>query len=160
MKHSYGKHVQAEVMRYLADNRELMPDCLLQRFDDMRYYLPRIRTDKYTLLNFNSDYSTWEFRLFGNVSTIEDATACYRLAIRAMRHLYRVLEKQEVSLRDALAAAKGIDRDDIDLTEFFGSNGLSMFDSDGDDALSCCEIVKNIHEARLNNIDADTNNVA
>ena len=154
MRHTYGQHVQAEAMRYLADNIHDWPEALVDRMNDLRYYKAEISKDKYTMVNFNSDYSTWEFRLFGNIDNIDDAKVCFILAIKAMRHVYRVLENMVPSLRSLIAKALDKKRNEVCLTHFFSRYALRVFDR----TESFSAILERI--AVLPAIDEDTADVA
>lgn len=114
IKHTYGERLQAEMMAFLLDNQDRLPASVRKRLksDAIRFCHFKISSDKFTAVHGHPQ-KTWEFRLFGNVTTAVDAWRCLLLAIDAMRHAYRVrcnLTKSMVSVDeildfDALAAA-------------------------------------------------------
>lgn len=93
VKHSYSAAMQAELTGYLLNNINRMPDRVQRRLKShacVQYARLRLSTDKYTAVHYHKRLGTWEFRLFGNIDSYEDAQQCLILAIEAMRHAYRV----------------------------------------------------------------------
>jgi hypothetical protein len=158
IKHSYGQHVQAEAMVFLNKSliEGLWPSALVDRLGDMNYYKPLIQQDKYSMLHFNAGYKTWEFRIFGNISNIADAKACYILAIKAMRHVYRVLEGMVPSLRSRIAEIANIDKGNLSLSQIFCQDGCSLFR--WEEPLTIEQLIEACRAPE--SVDEDTNNVA
>lgn len=114
IKHSYGKHLQAEMMAYLLENQDRLPESVRERLksDAIRFCQFKLDSDKMRAVHGHPQ-RTWEFRLFGNVTTQHEAWRCLLLAIDAMRHAYRVrcelanplVSVDEILDFDALAAA-------------------------------------------------------
>jgi len=92
VKHSYGKRFQQSMLEYILAHQKEVPACVKQRWQDhewvAKYYGFTLDDDKYRFVAFRG--MTWEFRCFGNVSTVKDAMTCLDLAIRAFQHAYRV----------------------------------------------------------------------
>ena len=100
VEHIYGQQLQAEMLAYILDSD--IPKFLQRRLNsnDRRYCKTLLSKDKFSAINFTG--KTWEFRLFGNVSNIKQARWCYRKAVEALRHGYRVKLGMEKSLLDGL----------------------------------------------------------
>lgn len=91
IKHTYGKRLQAEMMAFLLANQDRLPESVRTRLKSnaIRYCHFKLSPDKFTAVHGHPQ-KTWEFRLFGNVTTAMEAWRCLLLAIDAMRHAYRV----------------------------------------------------------------------
>jgi hypothetical protein len=91
VKHTYGKHLQAEMMAYLLENADRLPESVRDRLKSkaIRFCQFKLDSDKMRAVHGHPQ-RTWEFRLFGNVHTPTDAWRCLLLAIDALRHAYRV----------------------------------------------------------------------
>lgn len=106
IEHEYGQVMQRLLMSYILENQHLVPSSVKDRwnFHDqeqlLEYFRPMISTDKYTFVNFNSSYSTWEFRSFGNIKTMAEVRACVHLVAKAMRYAYRVKTGLEPAITD------------------------------------------------------------
>lgn len=89
--HTYGKKFQGYLYEYLISQIDRVPKAVRSRWSSSaaRYFKAQISEDKMTFVNFHDGYKTWEFRCFGNVSNIQDATACIRLAAEALRYAYQ-----------------------------------------------------------------------
>jgi hemolysin activation/secretion protein len=92
VKHVYGQQTQAEMSAYLLKNIDEFPKSVQDRLrtDATRWCEPRVSTEKYTFINYNADFGTWEFRLWGNINNYQDAKKALFLSIRALKHAYRV----------------------------------------------------------------------
>jgi hypothetical protein len=92
VKHSYGNQMQAEMTAYVLSQYHRWPARLRERFksSSYHYFEVALQSDKYSFVNFNKEYGTWEFRIFGNVTDVREARICLYLAIEALRHAYRV----------------------------------------------------------------------
>lgn len=91
IKHTYGPMLQCYMMEYLINNLHRVPESVRERWcDDTNYFKPNLSTDKYTFINFHSDYKTWEFRCFGNVSNHKDGMRCLKLAVESLQYAYKV----------------------------------------------------------------------
>lgn len=160
MRHTYGTAMQAEAIRYMAEQAALglVPEFIQKRFEEFRYYVPRLDNDKYSFLNFNDDYDTWEARFFGNVKTIEEAEWCYRTLIKMIRHCYSVLEGETPSLRRIIADATGMSHkpSQIDLVEFMDSYGAKLLRNEA----SLNTIIAKLAADKDTLIDQDTEGVA
>jgi hypothetical protein len=161
MNHSYGSHIQSEAMRFLHEQLKQgkWGDFLEKRLNNMQHYRPKIDSDKYTLLNFNGEYNTWEFRIFGNVSNTADAADCFRLAIRSMRHVYQVLEGMKPSLRQDIAKATGVTPSKVRITDFFHQYGDDLFDARPSKP-NLQAIIESFSAKIATSIDLDTDQVA
>lgn len=88
--HTYSKSIQAEMMAFILANQTRLPESVRQRIKGKQeYFRFEISTDKYRAIHRHSQ-KTWEFRLFGNVTSTLDAWRCLLLAIDTLRHAYRV----------------------------------------------------------------------
>jgi hypothetical protein len=92
VKHVYGQQTQAEMSAYLLKNIDEFPKSVQDRLrtDATRWCEARVSTEKYTFINYNADFCTWEFRLWGNIDNYQDAKKALFLSIRALKHAYRV----------------------------------------------------------------------
>jgi hypothetical protein len=99
VRHRYGKRMQADLMAYLLENQHRLPDGVRDRLKSsaIRFCKFNIAAEKFTAVHGHS-HGTWEFRLFGNVTTQHEAWKCLLLAIDALRHAYRVKEGMDKSL--------------------------------------------------------------
>lgn len=111
IKHSYGKILQGEMMAYLLENQDRLPESVRERLksDAIRFCQFKLDSDKMRAVHGHPQ-RTWEFRLFGNVTTQHEAWKCLLLAIDAMRHAYRVRMRLTTAL---LAAEVALDFDKI-----------------------------------------------
>lgn len=88
--HVYSKAIQAEMFAFLLQNQDRLPESVRTRLKkDSKYFEFRLDTEKYRAVHRHPQ-KTWEFRLFGNVSTALDAWKCLLLAIDTLRHAYQV----------------------------------------------------------------------
>jgi hypothetical protein len=158
MQHSYSNAIQSEGMRYFIEKmeREGCPDFIHQRFNDFRFFVPELATEKYTFINYCEKYRTWEFRVFGNVSNVEDAKWCYKTLIETMRHVYKVLNGEIPSLRSILAELTGIPTTKVKVGEFYESYGKTMMRGER----TLAEILEEVRLSTATNIDIDTSGVA
>ena len=102
VKHVYGREFQAEVMGYILNNYQRLPERVRERLDSeaKRWALPKVSTEKYTMVHFHETQNTWEFRLFGNIVNPHDAYQCLLLACEAMRHAYAVQLDWTINRKD------------------------------------------------------------
>jgi hypothetical protein len=81
-------------MAYVVNNFQRWPSKVRERFMNLdprnKFFKLDVSAEKYTMINFSENYGTWEFRLFGNIQSENDARRCLLLAIEALRHAYRV----------------------------------------------------------------------
>lgn len=103
LEHRYGQALQWELMLYVLSQYERVPEGVRSRWArNMEYFRPILQIDKYSFVHYHGHYRTWEFRCFGNVDCIEDAEACYQLAVEAMQHAYKVQARQTDSLSPSI----------------------------------------------------------
>lgn len=88
--HEYDTEFQRRLYAYLLDHLAEVPVGVLQRWADagwLNQYFPfRTSEDKYAFVSCHDQYPTWEFRCFGNLSTVEDARRCIDLAAGAFHY--------------------------------------------------------------------------
>jgi hypothetical protein len=91
VRHSYGKAQQSEMMAFLLQNLDRIPGSVKERMksDAIRFFKFKLDGDKMRAVH-GHPLKTWEFRLFGNITTEHEAWQCLLLAIDTMRHAYRV----------------------------------------------------------------------
>lgn len=91
VSHTYGKHLQAEMMSFMLENVDRLPESVRDRLrsDAIRFCQFKLDSDKMRAIHGHPQ-KTWEFRLFGNIHRSIDAWKCLLLAIDAIRHAYRV----------------------------------------------------------------------
>ena len=91
IKHYYGNGVlHAAIMEYFILNFERLPKRVQQRLSEgNRWIKPALHDNKYTWVNFH-EQGTIEFRLFGNIDTIDDLLACQTMAIESLAYAYQV----------------------------------------------------------------------
>lgn len=89
--HKYGAALQAEMFAYILNNIGRLPQSVQDRLNSssIRYCKFELTPEKFTAVHGHSLH-TWEFRLFGNITTALDGWKCLLLAIDALRHAYRV----------------------------------------------------------------------
>lgn len=89
VRHSYGQEFQSAMMEYLLKAK--LPACVQVRLKSnarKRFFAVDSSNDKFRAVAFRGE--TWEFRLFGNVSTHRDALKCLAIAIKAFQFAYKV----------------------------------------------------------------------
>lgn len=91
VKHKYGRALQGEMMSFILENLDRVPASVKQRMksDAIRFFQFKLDGDKMRAVHGHPQ-KTWEFRLFGNVTTAIEAWRCLLLAIDALRHAYQV----------------------------------------------------------------------
>lgn len=91
IQHTYGKTLQGEMMGYILNNQDRLPAAVRERLKStaVRFCQFKLDSDKMRAVHGHPQ-RTWEFRLFGNVTTQHEAWRCLLLAIDALRHAYRV----------------------------------------------------------------------
>jgi hypothetical protein len=119
VKHRYGSELQGEITAYLLENAHRMTEELVDRLHSdprRKFACIQISEDKFTAVHYHSQ-GTWEFRLFGNVSTKESANRALVLAVEALQHAYRVRLGMAKSLLGDLTFAQLVrSYSDADLT--------------------------------------------
>lgn len=106
--HVYGRQFQLELYLYLLSQWERVPAAVKARWTNLHYCRLHLSKDKYSFVHYHQEYRTWEFRCFGNVSTTEDATACYQLALEAMHHAYQVRAGEHPGLLSRFAEPENL----------------------------------------------------
>jgi hypothetical protein len=100
VKHFYGKDMQANMIAYLLDHKDRLPESMLDRLKSHKldhFAALQLSTEKFSAVHMHPQ-GTWEFRLFGNINKACDARRCLLLAIEALRYAYRVKLGLEKSL--------------------------------------------------------------
>jgi hypothetical protein len=158
MTHSYSNAIQSEGMRFFIEQgeREGHPDFIKERFEDFRFFLPELTMDKYAFINYNSKYRTWEFRVFGNVKTVEDAKWCYRTLLKSMRHVYKVLNGETMSLRSILSEVSSTPTQKVKVGEFYDNYGKDLVKG----RVTLADTLEKIRLTSSTEIDNDTSGVA
>jgi hypothetical protein len=105
VKHNYGQLLQGEMQAYLLANQDRLPKSVRQRLKTkaIRFCSFKLDSDKMRAVHGHPQ-RTWEFRLFGNVQSKQDAWRCLLLAIDALRHAYQVRLKLKTGLIDPAIA--------------------------------------------------------
>lgn len=101
IEHNYGKQLQLAMSEYIIDQRDKgrFSKALEKRLmHDSQYFNIRGTTEKYNFVNFHNGFKTWEFRCFGNVSNISDASTCLIVAVEALQYAYRTVKLGEPRL--------------------------------------------------------------
>lgn len=90
VRHTYGRTLQAEMFAYILNNLARLPESVRERLnsESIRYCKFDLSKDKFTAIH-GHPLHTWEFRLFGNITSALDGYRCLLLAIDALRHAYR-----------------------------------------------------------------------
>jgi hypothetical protein len=107
VKHTYGKAFQANMMEYLLNNMSQLPPNVVKRLQSssIRWCRPELKEEKYTLIHKHSQ-GTWEFRLFGNITSTKEAAQCLMLACKAVQYAYKLqLDSKEQDLIQKLTRA-------------------------------------------------------
>ncbi len=111
VQHVYGRRFQSEMYAYLLQKRNWrgrMPDSVRKRTRNknggLRWANFLVSNSSKYVAIYKHSLNTWEFRLFGNVSTYEDMERCLHLAVEALQHAYRV----KLGLEHSLLHRKGI----------------------------------------------------
>lgn len=108
IKHYFGEgNLHRCIMEYLALNMHLMPECVLQRLEGggNRHIKPQFVHDKFSWVHFHGQ-GTIEFRLFGNITDIDDLERCMQIACDALAYAYRMRKRRRKVNAAALLRAK------------------------------------------------------
>lgn len=108
MKHTYGINMQAFMYLYILNNLHRVPQGVLERWanssspDGDRYFrqclggsMNSSYEERYSFIAFRHEFSTWEFRCWGNVLSVEDAKACLDISIDAYNYAFDLVHKQK-----------------------------------------------------------------
>lgn len=89
IRHSFGKNLHSFLYEFLLWNIDLLPLSVIHRLESGNSYIkPNIAVDeKYNLIHFHSQ-GTIEFRLFGNIDSIEDASKCFDFVRKSLVYAY------------------------------------------------------------------------
>lgn len=93
--HDYGEDMQKLLMEYSIYNMHMLPDSVIERWQKEagrqinEYFVPHISTEKYSFVNYNDSFNTWEFRAFGNITSVQEARACLVMAAKAIHYAYK-----------------------------------------------------------------------
>lgn len=112
ISHTYGQAFQSELYLYILSQWARVPESVRERWKrSLDYCRLNLSQEKYTFVHYHQGYRTWEFRCFGNVSTTADATACYQLALEAMRHAYAVSLQEKKAILSPFATQNTLFQD-------------------------------------------------
>jgi hypothetical protein len=91
--HKFGANLHRHLMNYVKWNWKELPDSVKRRLRRGNRWIRPLygRHEKYSMVHFH-EQGTIEFRLFGNVSDVEDAKQCLDFATNALAYAYRVRE--------------------------------------------------------------------
>lgn len=92
IKHYYGNgKLHGAIMEYLAFSFDRLPVPVQDRLKcgGNRWIKPNCHDSKYTWVRFHPQ-GTIEFRLFGNLSELEDILTCQKIALEALAYGYQV----------------------------------------------------------------------
>jgi hypothetical protein len=109
VNHYYGKRMQSEMMAYILQHMDLLPEAIQERIkgNHRHHKLEVVSGEKFCAIRFHPSFGTWEFRLFGAAESYADGIKCLLLAYKAMRHAYRVKLKMDKPLVEDIEAFNG-----------------------------------------------------
>lgn len=106
IRHKYGKRLQSWIYEALLQQTKRYHKGLtlrLQNSDWRQQYFPfNKNSGKYDAVAFRKEHGTWEFRLFGNVTTEQEGWECLRMAVEALQYAYRIKFRMQKPEKDAL----------------------------------------------------------
>lgn len=122
--HRYGRSLQRFMVQYILQNMHRVPKSVLHRWIDrnkcnkMQYFTLEAASEqaRYAFIAYRSEEygrkpPTWEFRCWGNIDNLEDASTCIELSIEAYTYahtqavlLHKPYTRDWVSVKDAILA--------------------------------------------------------
>lgn len=107
--HRYSQRLQQAMMEYIIDHMDTLPNEVRERFQyayQSTHFKTQLLLNKYTFVSYSSEHNTWEFRCFGNVSSVDSGKACLDMAITALQHAYKVITGKAKLASDSYALSQ------------------------------------------------------
>ena len=94
IEHVYGPNLQSYLLEYftLPATWARVPEAVKVRLAGRarKWCKPQVSSEKMSFVHYHASFKTWEFRCFGNVSTLGDTKTCMQLAAEALQYAYRI----------------------------------------------------------------------